>query len=222
MAGRRLSSAVVALTGWLLTGCATAGPPAPIREWIEPPSVTAATLRWQFGGGDASLVAPAAGWATRSLDERDAPAAGAICRGRSGASVLWLAEATPREFDLRGWVRTDAGAEESVGFALQGVPPERYLLARISTRNNNIRLQRRDGTRWQLLATRDQSVPVGRWHELAVRGRASDVVVGLDGEPILQVGDLPATSGAIGLWAESDTAVCFADVWLIPRGPASG
>jgi hypothetical protein len=92
-----------------------------------------------------------------------------------------------------------------------------YYLARVDTRNNNVRLYRQQAGAATLLAARDLGVSVGQWHDLAVHVSGPRLALALDGEPLLQVADDALSSGGLALWADARARVCFGGLWLAER-----
>ena len=187
---------------WL---AALAQPPRPAAAW------PLASLADPSGAADA-------GWHLAANNEGAAPA---LCRAGGPAATRSLAGVALADFDVRVRARTEPDTSEHYGIVFRGGSADDYYLARVDTRNNNVRLYRRHAGANTLLTARDLGVSVGQWHELAVREAGPRLSVALDGEPVLNATDDSLTAGSIGLWAGADTRVCFAGVWLTPRGPAS-
>jgi hypothetical protein len=138
-----------------------------------------------------------------------------VCHSPGSDGLLDLPVPPSADFQAGVRVRPEPGGQESVGLAFRVVGADRYYVARANSRNNNLRLYRRDGAQWSLLAARDLAVPVGQWHELTVRARGPQFVVGLDREPILEVNDNTLRTGRLAVWAESTTSACFEQFWVI-------
>ena len=155
---------------------------------------------------------PVAGWHLEPSREQGADSV--LCHEPGADTILPLPDSAAEQFDAGVSARPTPGGDESFGLAFWWQTPASFHLARANSRTNNVRLYRRDGDAWALLGARDQAVPVGQWHELTVRARATRLVVGLNREPLLEVAIPQAASGAMGLWAESRTPVCFRRAWL--------
>lgn len=138
----------------------------------------------------------------------------ALCR--DGGADSWRALPGPAsaDFQVRLRARTAPGGTETYGLAFRRRDADNYYLARVDTRNNNVRLYRQQAGAATLLAARDLGVSVGQWHELAVRAVGQRLALALDGEPLLQVADDALRSGGIALWAQAQTPVCFEGLWL--------
>jgi len=142
-----------------------------------------------------------------------------VCHAAGGAP--WRAVpgvAAADDVDVRVRARTEPSAGERYGVAVHLQDADNYYLARVDTRNNNVRLYRRQGGTLSLLAARDLGVSVGQWHDLAVRAHGARLAVALDGEPLLQATDDALSGGAIGLWADAQARACFAGLWLTSSG----
>ena len=50
------------------------------------------------------------------------------------------------------------------------------------------------------------------WHTLMISVNGSTITVGVDGQPIYTVDNVPNTDGPIGLWARAAAPTCFSDV----------
>ncbi len=141
---------------------------------------------------------------------------GRLCHAAGGAPDYPVRERLPAEFDAGVQARVEPGGEEAYGLLLRAPGSERSYLARANTRNNNVRLYRRDGARWALLGGRDLAVPVGTWRELILSVRGGHLVVGLDGEPLLEVAGASWDDAGLALWAGPQTTVCFEQLWVWP------
>jgi hypothetical protein len=138
----------------------------------------------------------------------------ALCREASGDVWRALPDVTASNLDVRLRARTAAGASEQYGVAFRQSDSGNYYLARVDTRNNNVRLYREQAGTLTLMAARDLGVSVGRWHELAIRAAGSHLAVALDGEPQLQVEDDHLRRGGIAIWVEPHSRVCFDRLWV--------
>jgi hypothetical protein len=152
---------------------------------------------------------------------RAAGGGSALCRD-DGADRWRPLGAAAADFDVRLRARTEPGATEQYGLAFRRGESGDYYLARVDTRNNNVRLYRRQAGATTLLAARDLGVTVGQWHELAVQALGGRLAVALDGEPQLQAADAQLRTGGVALWADSETRVCFDRLWVAPRGSNGG
>jgi hypothetical protein len=137
-----------------------------------------------------------------------------LCHETGADTVHPLPDSEAVRFDAGVSARPTPGGAESFGVAFWWQTPASFYLARANSRTNNVRLYRRDGDAWALLGARDLAVPVGQWHELTVRARATHLVVGLNREPLLEIVIPQAASGGMGLWAEARTPVCFRRPWM--------
>jgi hypothetical protein len=147
------------------------------------------------------------GWRLESAEDELADRS--LCHTPAGAGLHAVPGASIADFRARVLARSEPAEDEAFGLAFWWQGPERYHLARANSRTNSLRLYRREETHWSLLASRDVAIPVGQWHELAVRADNGWVGVALDGEPLLLVAVAAGERGALGLWAERGTRVCF-------------
>ena len=207
------------MTGLLALACGGSAEPSPTEAWWYPPVSHGDALVWQFDPGtesaEGTFTGTAGGWSVQPASEAPSPPA-AVCREAHGDPTLLLRQQTPLDFDARVRVWTAAGDRAHAGLIFGQHGEDRYYLARAASRNNNLRLYRRQGGAWSLLGSRDRAVPVGQWHEILVRAREGQITVGLDGEAVLQASASSPRAGGLALWAEADARVCFDDVWLIP------
>ncbi|HEY7065971.1 MAG TPA: hypothetical protein VII06_31155 [Chloroflexota bacterium] len=204
----------------LLGACASpaAGRAGDAAWWLalgQPPDPATAVPLAKLADG---AGATAADWAVAS-DAGDTSLD--LCHGAGTEASRALPDGGLRDFELRVRARTEPGAAESYGVAFRQQGPDEYFLARVDTRNNNVRLYRRSGGNRVLLTARDLGISVGQWHELAVRAAGTGLAVALDGGPVLEAGDDHAIGGGLALWAGAGTRVCFNGVWLTPRGAGS-
>ncbi len=203
----------IGLTALLVAGCGAAhagGRPLP-EGWasVEPNANPGYVVAPALGAPMPS--AAGAGWRIRATPNVDTPPH--VCRERGAESVYLTDSALAGEFDAFVRLQLQRGTAEVAGLVFGWQDPEHYHLARANTRTNNLRLYRRAGGRWALLAGRDLALPVGQWHELRVSVRGGRLLVGLDGEPLLEVPARPAPDGQLALWAGEATAACFAGLW---------
>ena len=213
-----LSALRPVMAAWLLAGCAGGREELSLaRAWLEEPRTEAPVRAWPFDGTDAAARPgpEAEGWAIRTLPHAPSPPT-AICRGGSGATVKVVADDAPADLEARVRVWAAAGDRESAGLVFRWRDAANFYLARASSRNNHVRLYRRQDGHWTLLASRDLAVPVGQWHELAVRARGTELMVALDGEPLLRRHDNQFLAGGVGLWVEAGAEACFDDLRLAP------
>ena len=203
----------VALIALLVAGCGAAhGGARPLPEWwasVEPNPNGGHVVAPLLGAPVPS--AAGASWRIRATSNGDAPPH--ICRERAAESVYLMDSALAGEFDAFVRLQLQPGTAEMAGLAFGWQDAEHFYLARANTHTNNLRLYRRAGGRWALLAGRDLAVPVGQWHELRVSVRGARLLVGLDGEPLLEAPVRPAPDGKLALWAGGETAACFAGLW---------
>ncbi|HZU05020.1 MAG TPA: family 16 glycoside hydrolase [Chloroflexota bacterium] len=209
------------LLGWLLAGCQVAPGQLSSSAWLWDPGWSQRAIApWPFSlelQAGVDEVALAGGWQVeRALD--GAGAATEVCRGPAGDTAFVVIGEPVPDFDAEVQIQIAPGGEESAGLAFRWRNAEAFYLARVNTRNNNVRLYRRDAGHWVLLATRDLPVPVGLWHRLQVRARGSTLAVGLDGERLLEATDQDLTTGGLVLWLAPRTEGCFADFRLVLPG----
>jgi hypothetical protein len=205
----------MALSAALAAGC-TSSPPDPTESgwWArlaEPPTLARAQpledLPNSIGGWHLASEWSSAG----SGGDQGV----VLCHGVGGESWRLVPQTTPGDFEARLRSRTEPGGGESYGLAFRRQGANAYL-ARVDTRNNNVRLYRHEQGTPTLIAARDLGVSVGQWHELAIRAAGPRLAVALDGEPLLRVTDSALAEGEVALWAETQTRVCFAGLWLAP------
>lgn len=194
-------------------GCATASPdPAESGWWARlaapPPDAQALDVLDDGGGGPA-------GADTWRVARDGGDRAARLCHDVGAPPFGRSFDSAPLDLEIRARARTEAGGSESYGVAFRREHGNGYL-ARVDTRNNNVRLYRQDGGTATLLAARDLGVSVGQWHELGIRAVAGGLLVALDGEPLVRVEDGVRKGSGLALWAAPDSRVCFAGVWLAP------
>jgi hypothetical protein len=197
------------LAAVLLAACSSARP-APVTALAGwPSSAEQARLapRPLVALDDAGGPRLEAGWRLESAEDKLADRS--LCHAPAGTMLHAVPESSVADFSASVLARSEPAEDEAFGLAFWWQGTERYHLARANTRTNSLRLYRRDGTHWSLLASRDLAIPVGQWHELAVRAENGRVRVALDGEPLLLVAVAAGERGALGLWAERGTRVCF-------------
>jgi hypothetical protein len=209
---------VGALVAATTLGCAAPALEAGDAAWwaalTQPPPPAQAWPLDRLAAPEGEPGSPGGSW---RLEQRQAGARGALCRGPGADSWRALPDTAPADFAARLRARTQPGGSESYGLAFRWRGADDYYLARVDTRQNNVRLfRRREGT-LALLAARDLGVSVGQWHELAVNANGARLGLALDGEPLLQLVDDALAVGGIALWAAPETRVCFDGLWLAPR-----
>jgi hypothetical protein len=193
-------------TGWWV---GLAQPPAPADAWpLE-------SLGAPGGDGNAA----AGSW---RFDDRAAGSDGALCHVVGADPWRVVAAPAPTSFDARLRARTAPGGTEAYGLAFRRADAGDYYLARVDTRNNNLRLYRQQAGATSLLAARDLGITVGQWHELAVHAAGPQLALALDGEPLLQVVDDNLRDGGVALWADAQTRVCLDGLWLVAREATDG
>jgi hypothetical protein len=182
-----------------------ARPPPAAGEW---------PLRLLAASEASSPTEPSTWW----LDRQPASPAPALCREASDDVWRALPDVSVSDVDARLRARTAAGESESYGLAFRQSDSADYYLARVDTRNNNVRLYRHEASNTTLLAARDLAVSVGQWHELAIHAAGTRLAVALDGEPQVQVDDERLRTGGIAVWAEPHSRVCFNRLWVAGIG----
>lgn len=139
-----------------------------------------------------------------------------VCREPGEPALLALADVPSGSQGARVAVLLSPGGQEGAGLAFVASAGDSYYLARLNTRNNNVRLYRYAVAGAALLAGRDLAVPVGQWHELSVERRGEVVQVALDGEPLLVARVSDWRGRTPSLWVGPGTRACFGPADLAP------
>jgi hypothetical protein len=130
-----------------------------------------------------------------------------------------------RNFRLRTQFKVVSGvAEQMAGVVFRFQNTSNFYVARVSVLGHNIRFYKVvDGQRSDPIGP-GCTLSLGTWHELAVQCDGNQIMIWLDGKPVMPaLGDNTFTEGKIGFWTKSDSVTYFAnaDIEYTPIIPAA-
>jgi outer membrane protein assembly factor BamB len=104
-------------------------------------------------------------------------------------------------------VRSDDN--DGIGVAFRFRDPEHHYLFHMDSERRFRVLARRDGERYDVLASDRVAYPVGRWLDLSVELRGSKITVRIDGDEVLAAQDGRYRAGTVALHSWGSTGVQF-------------
>lgn len=106
--------------------------------------------------------------------------------------------------------------DRAAGIVLRATDAGNYYAARVSAKENDVRLYRFIGGTGAEMASANVSVPSGEWQTLRFKIDDERLSVFLNDKPVLAASDNRHTrAGRVGLWTHSDSVTMFDDMTVI-------
>lgn len=109
----------------------------------------------------------------------------------------------------------DGKGDMGGGLIWRAMDDRNYYLTRANPLEQNIRLYRVDRGVRKMIANRDQTIDVRKWHRLRVVTQGCQIQVFYDDMPVFDQCDQSLSKGKIGLWTKSDAVSYFDDLQLM-------